>query len=258
VQFTVLNNYGAHQICCRTPNAPGVWKYGHDIVVQALKTEIERCGIKVDISDKLLRCHYSHAGSAKRADGVVFPDGDLTVTDAFHGLGQAHPIFTFDVTLDSIVDGTGKWKGRRDSRDRMQWLHNALENAERDKYGKHEEGYARIDLGFLAFAASSFVVLGDTLVRFLFVLARTEARLLAKQQRQQGSAAMSEEALSNVTAHNFQAGLARISLAVCRATSARLSGVFLPNRLPRPPPNATIRRQPVNSDFEAFDLPVSP
>eukprot|EP00292_Cryptomonas_paramecium_P023838 CAMPEP_0113680896 /NCGR_PEP_ID=MMETSP0038_2-20120614/11624_1 /TAXON_ID=2898 /ORGANISM="Cryptomonas paramecium" /LENGTH=143 /DNA_ID=CAMNT_0000599429 /DNA_START=73 /DNA_END=501 /DNA_ORIENTATION=- /assembly_acc=CAM_ASM_000170 len=142
-------------------NAPGVWKYGHGIVVKALKSEIERCGIKVDISDKSLHCNYSHPESDKYADGVALADRALLVTDLVPGKGMVHPACAFDVNLDSIVDGTGKWRGSRDpSRQNDSWRHTMLGASESAKYRKHEEGYASQDLGFLAFAASSFGVLG--------------------------------------------------------------------------------------------------
>ncbi len=46
-----------------------------------------------------------------------------------------------------------------------------LQHAEPDKYTRHEESYALEGLGFLAFAVSSFGVLGRTLLRFLSLLA---------------------------------------------------------------------------------------
>eukprot|EP00292_Cryptomonas_paramecium_P028747 CAMPEP_0113681670 /NCGR_PEP_ID=MMETSP0038_2-20120614/12153_1 /TAXON_ID=2898 /ORGANISM="Cryptomonas paramecium" /LENGTH=57 /DNA_ID=CAMNT_0000600487 /DNA_START=1 /DNA_END=171 /DNA_ORIENTATION=- /assembly_acc=CAM_ASM_000170 len=55
--------------------------------------------------------------------------------------------------------------------------------------------------------------------------------MINRLQNRQGVALMSDEAIANVTAHNFQDGLARISLAVCRATAARLTGSFLEQRV---------------------------
>jgi len=224
--------------------------YGHDLVVQAVKSEVERCGLSVDTSDKSLRRNFSHAGSQHRGDGVVHGNGDLQVKDEISRSRVLHDDFVFDVTVDSAIKGTGVWTGSRD-RQTQKWKHTALACAENEKYRKHEEGYANVSLGFLAFAVSSFGVLGDGLVRFLFVLARLEARKISQHLQQHGGAPLSDAAMSQTSASNFQASLARVTLAVCRATAARLTGRSSQPRVHPPPPDATFRRLPTASDFEA-------
>ena len=166
----------------------------------------------------------------------------------------------YDVTIDAVVRGTGIWTGKRQPLEdkTFTWKHNALQNAEAQKYKKYEEGYANLSIGFLAFALSCFGVLGDSLVRFLFVLATVESKVLNDQRRQQGVPLLDGEDLSSVTAHNFQSSLARVSLAAMRATSARLTGRSSQPRVHPPPVQNTIRRQPHIADFVPSDLPRSP
>ena len=158
---------GAHQLCCKSWIA-GCWKYGHDYVVQAIKKEIERCGITVDTSEKSLRRNFSHAGSELHGDAIVHTNGAIKVHDCIPRRNGSHDEFVYDVTIDAVVRGTGIWTGSRARQDDQTWTwkHSALQTAETQKYKKYEEGYANLSIGFLAFALSCFGVLGDSLVAF--------------------------------------------------------------------------------------------
>ena len=174
-------------------------------MVQAIKKEIERCGIAVDTAEKSLRRNFFHAGSDLHG-AIVHANGAFKVTDCIPRSQLSHDDFVYDVTIDAVVRGTGIWTGKRQPLEdkTFTWKHNALQNAEAQKYKKYEEGYANLSIGFLAFALSCFGVLADSLVRFFFVLATVESKVL-NQRRQQGVPLLLDgEDLSSVTAHNFQ------------------------------------------------------
>ena len=151
------------------------------------------------------------------------------------------------------------WSGAH-NRQENTWKHSALHSAEQQKYKKHEEAYANLSIGFLAFATSCFGVLGDSLVRFLFALATVESKVLNNQRRQQGLPCLDGDDLSSVTAHNFQSSIARVTLATMRATSARLTGRSSQPRVHPPPVQNTIMRQAHIADFapSESDIPRSP
>ena len=113
-------------------------------------------------------------------------------------------------------------QGRFDAKG--QWEDNVLPTSERDKYRKHEEAYANINLGFLAFALSSFCVFGNDLVRYLWMLAGIETKSLIDIRNRQGLLPLTDAEVGQVRGRCFSASLARIGNAASKATAMRIAG----------------------------------
>ena len=212
---------GAHQLCCKQYAAKG-WNRGHDLLVHAIKKETDRLSIPGTDNKQVLSRRYTHAGSGKVADAFIQVEGKITVRDSCQRHQQIHPNFLFDVTVDGMVSTDGVWNGKFDADGK--WEDTVLPKAEAEKYHKHEEAYANISLGFLAFALSSYCVLGNDLVRYLWVLARWEAATLSQARTAQGLPAFTPEQLGQLRGRNFSASLARIAHAATKATAMRLTG----------------------------------
>ena len=131
--------------------------------------------------------------------------GKITIKDQVPRHAQEHNEFLFDVTIDAVVQMDGKWQGHLNAKG--QWENTALQSSERAKYRKHEEACANISLGFLAFALSCFCVLGNDLVRYLWVLARLETQSLVDLRTRQGLRPLTDEEMGQVRGRCFSASL---------------------------------------------------
>ena len=92
------------------------------------------------------------------------------MTDTVAGIHTKHTQFVFDVEVAAPVNAQSQWARFADSAHLLK-EDGFFRSAERKKYTKHEEPYARLNIGVLAFAVSSFCVLGPTLLRYLALLA---------------------------------------------------------------------------------------
>ena len=214
---------GAHQLCCSKHASKG-WNRGHDLVVSAIRKETERLGLPGTDNKQTLSRKYKHAAGNDVADAYIDGMGKITVKDQVPRHAQEHNEFLFDVTIDAVVQMDGKWQGHFNANG--QWEDTALQSFERAKYRKHEEAYANISLGFLAFALSCFCVLGNNLVQYLWVLARLETQLesLVDLHTRQGLRPLTDEEVGQVRGRCFSASLARIGHAASKATAMRLAG----------------------------------
>jgi hypothetical protein len=231
---------------------------GHDRLVEAIAREAARAGWVTTTEKSKLR-DRSHAGSEHVADAFIDTGGDLHIASIGTRFPRAkHSQFLYDVHTKSVVHGNGHWSGERD-RTTGEWKHNALEKAEHEKYLKHAEPYANLSLGFLAFAVSSFGVLGDDLLRFLWDLATLRARkdhpspppssASADDDPERAYAAI----LGASRARHFAAATTRVGLVAFKAGVARITGsLYAPHLRPlRHPP---LRREPSSADISLHDV----
>ena len=109
----------------------------------------------------------SHQTSRKRADGFVQGSEHFLVVDKIPSIQSEHENFLFDLKIVSPLTALSTWKDRTDAADLDEGF---LAKAQNAKYTKHEHAYARLSYGFLAFTASSFCVMGPTLLKFLSAL----------------------------------------------------------------------------------------
>ena len=182
---------GAHALCCRQWAGRG-WGRGHDVVVDAIANEIKLVGMPVNTDKNFMARHCSHISSGSTGDAYVQTRGELLVTPKVHGQmigGRSNWIY--DVTIDAVLQENGKWNGTFSSNGAFS--NACLESSEKEKYCKHEASYANLNFGFLAFAASSFGVMGDDLLRFLYLLASLEVAKINQKQQAMGMPVLTDQ-----------------------------------------------------------------
>ena len=176
--------------------------------------------------------HWSHISSGSTGDAHVQTRGVLLVTPKVHGqMISGRSNWVYDVTIYAVLQENGKWKGTFGTNG--DFSNACLESSEKEKYCKHEAAYANLNLGFLAFAASSFGAMGDDLLRFLYLLASLEVAKINQKQEAMGMPALTDQRIGLLRSRCLAASTARIGHAIHKATAMRLMGV--PSVLILPP-----------------------
>ena len=244
---------GAHQLCCRQHAAKG-WNRGHDLVVEAIKKETDRLGIQGTTNKQTLSNKYSHAADGKVADALIKSQGKIQIVDQVPRHKNNHEDFLFDVTIDAMVQTDGKWKGRVNPGN-GEWEDTVLPAAENEKYRKHEEAYANLSLGFLAFSLSCFCVFGNDLIRYLWVLARLETKAHEDLRATQQLIPFTIQETGQLRARCMAASMARIGHAAAKATAMRISGTPCLPILHPPPRRDTHWAMPGPLDVQHLPCP---
>ena len=186
----------------------------------------------------------------KRADALVAGDAQLFVTDTIPDVRSTHLQFVFDVKLTAPVNISSQWHLRTGPEHALSQS-GFLLTAETSKYSKHEDPYARMGLGFLAFVISTFGVMSPTLIRYLTLLADHKVAVSDQHRALQHLDALTTSAARKLRARYLSELFAQVSAAAVNATVMRLLGTaFLPHappvhRLPpRPaaPPDPAVLR----------------
>ena len=120
------------------------------------------------------------------------------------------------------------------------------------QYNKHEAPYAVQNLGFLAFAVSSFGVLGPTLLRFLTVLADIKIQRYSDLRTELELSGVTPRQHDAIRAQYLSGLFSAVGDAIAKATIMRLVG-----RGHAPFALSLRRFQPVSTQHLAPSLPYS-
>jgi hypothetical protein len=194
-----------------------------DVVVDAIENEIKLVGMPVNTDKNFMARHCSHISSGSTGDAHVQTRGELLVTPKVHGqMISCRSNWIYAVTIDAVLQENGQWKGTFGMNGAFS--NACLEGSEKEKYCKHEAAYENLNLGFLAFAASSFGAIGDDLLRFLYLASLEVAKINQKQQAM-GIPALTDQRIDLLRSRCLAASTARIGHAIHKATAMRLMGV---------------------------------
>jgi hypothetical protein len=218
---TAFSKDGAHALNCSRWAARGR-SAGHDGLVHVLADELRRLGISANTDPGLLRSRFSHVNSQKRADCYVKGSAALTVTDNVPTMKQSYDTFLFDVCIPCPVKATSEW--HPNTAYDANGSNAFLQDAESAKYSKHEAAYAIQNLGFLAFAVSSFGVLGPTLLRFLTLLADLKMQRYLEFRSNLALLGMPPRQHDAIRAQYLSGLFSSIGDAIAKATIMRLVG----------------------------------
>ena len=211
---------GTHQQCCREWAARG-WTAGHDRVVDAIAQEASRAGLSASTNNALLRSRFSHLHNGQHADCVVNGGDSLPVKDTVARIGQSHSKHLFDVRIACPVTTNNIWKVKPRSANGIDPF---LTEVEAEKYEKHETPYAQMGLGFLAFAVSSFCVLGPTLLRYLAILANLKVSKYRAFREQYQLTELPASHATSLQSQYLSVMFAHVCDATAKATFMRLCG----------------------------------
>ncbi len=218
---TPFSKDGAHALNCSKWASRG-WSAGHDGLVHVLADELRRLGLSANADPGLLRSRFSHVNSQKRADCLVKGSGALRVTDNVANSKQSYETFLFDVCIPCPVKASSEWHPNTAYDANGSNLF--LQDAESAKYSKHEAAYAIQSLGFLAFAVSSFGVLGPTLLRFLTLLADLKMQRYSEFRSALDLFSMTPRQHDAIRAQYLSGLFSSVGDAIAKATIMRLVG----------------------------------
>jgi hypothetical protein len=247
---------GAHMLNCNKW-AGRSWGKGHDVVVSAIAFESRRLGHSVVDIDAAMKRKCTHLNSKKRGDMLV-RSKDIEITDKAKGHGVARTQFVVDVKIVAMMDGKGLWNETWNP-EKDKFDNPGMQQAEAQKFRKHEEPYAAVGFSFFPFVGSCFGALGPAAVRYLWSLAWLEQRQNAATRSSQGLDPQTDADRAQFRARCYRYSSARVGAAIAKATVMRLSGApSLP--APVPVPSAQLARNaPSAADFRsAGQVPRGP